>query len=1167
VSGFVHLRLHSEYSLVDSVVRVPELMAAARQAGLPALALTDASNLFGLVQFYASAEKAGIKPLIGCDLAVHEEEGGEPSRLTLLCMDGTGYRNLVMLVTRAWRDGQRLGVPGIARDWLRGHSAGLIALSGGAEGDVGRALLAERHAQAERALTDWLALFPDRYYLEVARLGRREDETHLAAAVRLAARHAVPVVAVNDVCFLAPDDFGAHEARVCIQQGRTLDDPRRPRRHTAQQYLRSPTEMATLFADLPEALANTVEVARRCNLTLELDKPRLPAFPLPDSERAEDRLRADAERGLAARLARAGVSDATPYRTRLEVELGVISGMGFAGYYLIVADFIAWARANGVPVGPGRGSGAGSLAAWALGITDLDPLAYDLLFERFLNPERVSLPDFDIDFCVEGRDRVVEYVAQRYGRDAVAQIVTYQTMGAKAVVRDVGRVLGHPYGFVDRIAKTIPAKSSDPDNPKVTLDMALEHEPEFARLYAEEDEVRAIVDLARELEDLARAAGRHAAGVIIAPGPITEFVALYQEQDSEQPVTQLEMGDAEKMGLVKFDFLGLATVTIIHRAVRIVNAARAGRGEAALDIDALPLDDAATFRLLKRGETTGVFQLESRGMKDLLRRLQPDRFEDITAVNALFRPGPLTSGMVDDFIERKHGRKKVEYPHPVLAKILEPTYGVFVYQEQVMQAAQAMAGYSLGGADLLRRAMGKKKAEEMAKQRDSFVSGALAAGVAPDVATHVFDLMAAFAGYGFNKSHAAAYALLAYQTAWLKAHHPAAFMAAVLTVDMQKTDKVVTLIHECRDMGLAVLAPDVNRSQWEFAVVDGRTILYGLGAIRGVGESVVSSVTGERERGGLFRDLDDFCRRVDLTRLNRRVLEVLIKAGALDALGPNRASLMAHLPQALGLAEQAQRAAATGQDDLFGLAPTPVVGGTLARIEERPEWDARDLLAAEKETLGLYLSGHPIDRYQRDLGAVASARIGTLTDQVPDAAELELPRYKQPQRQVAVAGLVVDVRRRPGRTSIMLDDGTGRLEATLFEDGVAQFGHLLAMDEVVVAEGRLGFDEFINGWRLTIKDLRKLEDVRARVLRRIQLTWPAGAGPAFVTTLKAVLEPFRGGRVLVGIDYPGAGARGVLTLGEAWRVRPTDELLTRLDALVGPDGLVLEYGPRLQVVA
>jgi DNA polymerase-3 subunit alpha len=1068
-----------------------------------------------------------------------------------------------------------LGVPAISRDWLAGRSDGLIALSGGHEGDVGRALIADRALDAASRLDEWQALFPDRFYIELARTGRRGEQEYLEAAVRLAAARGVPVVATNDVRFLSADDFEAHEARVCIQDGRTLDDARRPRRYTREQHLKPPEAMAALFADLPEALANTVEIAKRCNLELELGKALLPRFPLPAGESAERRIVSDAERGLAARLAAlsdaGSTKDPAPYRERLAAELDVISRMGFADYYLIVADFIAWARGHGVPVGPGRGSGAGSLAAWALGITDLDPLAYELLFERFLNPERVSLPDFDVDFCVEGRDRVVDYVAERYGRECVAQIVTYQTMGAKAVVRDVGRVLGHPYGFVDRIAKLIPVKSGDPDNPKVTLEKALELEPELARLAREDEVVRAILDLAGELEDLARAAGRHAAGVVIAPAPLTEYVALYQEEGGEQPVVQLEMGDAEKIGLVKFDFLGLATVTIIDRAMRTVNATRAARGEPPLDVARLPLDDPATYKLLKRGETTGVFQLESRGMKDLLRRLKPDRFEDIIAVNALFRPGPLGSGMVDDFIERKHGKRRVEYPHPALARILEPTYGVFVYQEQVMQAAQAMAGYSLGGADLLRRAMGKKKAEEMAQQRAIFVDGALRNGVDGRTATRVFDLMEAFAGYGFNKSHAAAYALLAYQTAWLKAHHPAAFMAAVLTVDMAKTDKVVTLIHECRDTGLAVVAPDVNRSRYEFTVLDERSVLYGLGAIRGVGEAAVPSLVEERERGGPFRDLDDFCRRIDLVKLNRRTLETLIKAGALDALGPNRASLMARLPRALAAAEQAQRARATGQDDMFGLA-APAAGAAvpdapLAPPETLPEWDMREKLAGEKETLGLYLSGHPIDRYARDLANVASARIGTLTDQAPDPAELDAPRYRQPQRQVSVAGLVVDVRRRPGRTSVLLDDGTGRVEATLFDEGMQQFGHLVAVDEVLVAEGRLGFDEFINGWRLTVKEIRKLEDVRARVLRRIVVRWPADAGPEFVARLKAVLEPFRGGRAAVAIDYAGGDAAALVALGEGWQVKPTDELVARLEGLVGPDGLVFNYGPPAQAAA
>ncbi len=972
--GFVHLHVHTEYSLVDGLVRVKPLVAACAAAGMPACAVTDQSNLFAMVKFYRAAQYAGVKPIIGVELWVRDaQHKDEAARLVLLCQNREGYLNLTRLVTRSYLEGQVRGIPGIDKSWLVGHSDGLIALSGGREGDVGRALLAGQSERAEQLLRDWLALFPQRYYLELMRTGRMGEEEYLHAAVALATICDAPVVASNDVRFLAREEFEAHEARVCIQDGRTLNDPRRPRHYSEQQYLRSPAEMAELFADIPEALANSVEIARRCNLELTLGENVLPEFPVPAGMDVNDFLRTESHQGLEQRLQRilAGVADVeatrAEYVARLNLELDVIIGMGFPGYFLIVADFIRWARNNGVPVGPGRGSGAGSLVAYALGITDLDPIHYDLLFERFLNPERVSMPDFDVDFCMEGRDRVIEYVAERYGRERVSQIITYGSMAAKAVVRDVGRVLGHPYGFVDRIAKLIPFELG------ITLDKALEQEDELRRLYKDDDDVHTLIDLARSLEGLARNAGKHAGGVVIAPSRLTDYTPLYCEQGSTATVTQFDKDDVEAVGLVKFDFLGLRTLTIIDWAVQTINRARVESGEAPLDITALPMDDVPSFDLLKRCATTAVFQLESRGMKDLIKRLQPDTFEEIIALVALFRPGPLQSGMVDDFIARKHGRQVVEYPHPDVEPILRPTYGVILYQEQVMQIAQVLSGYTLGGADMLRRAMGKKKPEEMAKQRASFVDGAKARGVEEATATYIFDLMEKFAGYGFNKSHSAAYALVSYQTAWLKSHYPAAFMAAVLSADMDNTDKVVTLIDECRDMKLDVAPPDINHSAYAFTVngVDG--IRYGMGAIKGVGLAAIEGIIAERTEKGAFRDLFDLCRRIDLRKANRRVLEALIRSGAMDALGDNRASLMASLPAALHLAEQDARDATAGQVDLFGLAAPQADAATTdvsAHTAHLPEWDEAERLTGEKETLGLYLTGHPIARYCRRAGQV-----------------------------------------------------------------------------------------------------------------------------------------------------------------------------------------------------
>ncbi|MDV3238617.1 MAG: DNA polymerase III subunit alpha [Gammaproteobacteria bacterium] len=1157
---FVHLHLHTEYSLVDGIVRVKPLVKAVAAAGMPACAVTDQSNLFALVKFYKAAIGAGIKPIIGADVWVHNaQDPNQPGRLVLLCQDRAGYLNLNELISRSYIDGQHRGVPVVQKDWLREHSAGLIALSGGRAGDVGLALLAGNTALAEELLDDWLALFPDRYYLELQRTGREREEDYLHAAVELAARRDVPVVATNDVHFLAPEDFEAHEARVCIHDGRTLDDPRRPRRHSEQQYLKTPEEMAELFADIPEALENTVEIARRCNLELTLGRNYLPDFPVPAGLTMDEFFRQQAREGLEARLVK--LFDATapdfaekrrPYDERLQIELDVIIQMGFPGYFLIVADFIKWAKANGVPVGPGRGSGAGSLVAYALTITDLDPIQYDLLFERFLNPERVSMPDFDVDFCMEGRDRVIDYVAEKYGRDKVSQIITYGSMAAKAVVRDVGRVLGHPYGFVDRIAKLIPFEIG------MTLDKALEQEEQLRQAYENEEDVRAIIDLARSLEGLSRNAGKHAGGVVIAPSKLTDFTPLYCEAGGANLVSQFDKDDVEAVGLVKFDFLGLRTLTIIDWALATLNRQRAARGEEPVDIERIPLDDPAAFNLLKACQTTAVFQLESSGMKDLIRRLQPDTFEDIVALVALFRPGPLQSGMVDDFIARKHDRSgaSIDYLHPSLKPVLEATYGVILYQEQVMQIAQVLAGYTLGGADLLRRAMGKKKPEEMAKQREIFTEGAVANGVDANVATYIFDLMEKFAGYGFNKSHSAAYALVSYQTAWMKAHHPAPFMAAVLSADMDNTDKVVTLIDECQSMKLNVVPPDINRSDYRFTVAGEDTVIYGLGAIKGVGQAAIEGVMAEREANGVFRDLYEFCRRVDLRKLNRRVLEALIRAGACDSLGENRATLMAQLPTALKLAEQSERDAGAGQVDLFGNA----IETEVAPVEavSLPEWDEEIRLQGEKETLGLYLTGHPICRYEDELARITSGRLAALI------GNGDAPNSRSVDRQVVVAGLVIALRvrqtRRGSMAFVTLDDRSARVEMRVFSDVFEHHRNLIAKDRVLVVEGVLGYDDYSGGQQLTADRLYDIGQAREIFARRVVIEVDdAKAGNGFLQSLAETLRPFREGKCPVWIDYRNRAARAQVALGREWNVRPADELLHRLHELAGEGHVQVEY--------
>ena len=1144
--GFVHLRVHSEYSLIDSVVRVGPLAERAAELGMAAIALTDVGNVSAMVKFYRKAMAAGVKPIIGADVLIETLPGTrEPSRLSLLCMSRKGFVQLCRLLTRSHAGGHDHARSAISRDWLQAEELDqLIALSGGEAGAIGQALSLGHAGQAREIAEDLAALWPGRYYLEVARLGRASEAAYIAQAVPLASDLGLPIVATNDVRFVTADEFEAHEARVCIASGKTLADPSRPREFTKQQFLKSPEQMAELFNDLPEALENSVEIARRCSFDLALGEIHMPQFEVPDGATAEALLREKAAAGLVARLSDAG----EVYQERLETELAVICRMGFEGYFLIVADFIAWARDNAIPVGPGRGSGAGSLVAWVLGITDLDPIEHELLFERFLNPERVSMPDFDIDFCIEGRDRVIDYVSQRYGRDKVSQIITYGTLAAKAVVRDVGRVLGHPYGYVDRIAKLIPFEVG------MTLEKALADDEEFRRLYEEDEEVGYLVDLAKQLEGLARNAGTHAGGVVIAPQELTEFMPLYADPESAS-LTQLDKDDLEAVGLVKFDFLGLKTLTIIDKAVQTINAERARAGEAPLDISALPVDDPETYRLLNTCATTAVFQLESRGMRDLIQRLKPDHFDDLVAILALFRPGPLQSGMVDDFIDRKHGRNSapIDYMHPRLEPILKPTYGVILYQEQVMQVAQELAGYSLGGADLLRRAMGKKKPEEMEKQRTIFLEGAEKQGVDPDRAAHIFDLMEKFAGYGFNKSHSAAYALLAYQTGWLKAHYPEAFMAAVMTADMDVTDKLVVLKDDCKRAGIEISPPSVNASSHGFTVGGENQIVYGLGAIKGVGQGVVENLIVERDRNGPYQDLLDLCRRVDSQKLNRRVLEALAKSGALDEFGQNRATLMHAIPDTLRLAESAAAAEAAGQGALFGsVAETEDLQHV---IEPRPDFTRRERLDAEYESLGLFLTGHPFDEYARHCREFSHGTIAAEVGSLPKPVE----RWST-KRELTLAGVVMDLRRRGNRLSVMLDDNTDRVEVTVFDELSEQSRHLLQKHQVLVIEGRLRFDDFLNAWRLTASRIRSVEEAIEEYARRITiLLSDNGKGVQLIDQLKDALARYRNGGCEVSIEYSSPVGEAQLVCGDDWLVRPTRELREDLSRLLGDHAYRIHY--------
>jgi DNA polymerase-3 subunit alpha len=1132
---FVHLRLHSEYSVSDGIVRLDQAVARAARDGMPALALTDLANLFGLVKFYSAARSAGVKPVIGADCWLQNPgERDKPLRLLLLCSSRAGYLRLCDLLSRAWLRNQHRGRAEISRSWLEeAGTEGLIALSGAVVGDVGQALAADNAEAAERLARAWAQLFPGRYYIELQRAGFAHGEALLARSVALAGRLGLPVVATHPVQFLDRADFKAHEARVCIAQGYVLADQRRPKLFTAEQYFKSQGEMAELFADLPQALENSVEIARRCNLEIQLGKSRLPAFPTPPSVTIDDFLRSEARAGLVRRFDKLALKEEERprYRERLEFEIRTIVQMGFAGYFLIVADFINWARRNAVPVGPGRGSGAGSLVAYSLGITDLDPLRYDLLFERFLNPERVSMPDFDIDFCQDGRDRVIEYVRGKYGEANVSQIATFGTLAARAVVRDCGRVLDLGYNFCDQIAKLIPVQPGK----TITLEDAREMEPLLAEREEKEEEVRELLELGGKLEGLVRNVGMHAGGVLIAPGRLTDFCALYAAEGTANVISQLDKDDVEAVGLVKFDFLGLTTLTVLDWAERYVRAL----GEASFALEKIPLNDAAAYKLLSAGNTTAVFQLESRGMRDLIKRARPDRFEDVIALVALYRPGPMD--LIPEYIERKHG-KRVEYLDPRLAPILGPTYGIMVYQEQVMQIAQVIGGYSLGTADLLRRAMGKKKPEEMAQQREIFVAGAEKNGLARSKATQLFDLMEKFAGYGFNKSHAAAYALLAYQTAYMKAHHAAAFFAANLSAVMDDTDKVRQFHEDGVANGLAILPPEVNASEYRFIPVDARTIRYGLGAVRGTGEGAINAIL-EARRAKPFVDLVDFCLRVDKRIVNRRVVEALVRAGAFDSLDANRARLLASVGRALEAAEQAE--AQASQESLFGEAEAPRSGASV--YVEAPPWDMKRKLTEEKAALGFYLSGHLFKVYERELARFPRVPLAKLS-----AGE-----------RVWMAGIVVAARtqmtRRGRMMVVMLDDGSAQVEISVFNELFEKHREKLKEDSLLVVAGKVQSDEFSGGLRVSADELMDLESLRSRYAALLKLSMN---GLADARRLQQVLGPYRAsgnGSCQVLVEYENDKANCRLALGESWRVRPDAQLISELGAWLAPENVEVVY--------
>ncbi|OBU43134.1 DNA polymerase III subunit alpha [Photobacterium damselae] len=1153
---FIHLRVHSDFSMIDGLAKVKPIIKKASELQMPALAITDFTNLCGLVKFYYAAHDAGIKPIIGADFKVQSEElGDELFDLTILAANNEGYKNLTLLISEAYQRGHVQHQPVIDKEWLIKHKDGLILLSGGKTGDVGKALLKGNQNMVEQCVAFYQTYFPDSYYLELVRTSRSDEEAYLHFAIELAEKAQLPVVATNDVRLLSADQFEAHEIRVAIHDGYTLADPNRPKNYSAQQYLRSEEEMCELFADIPEALENSVEIAKRCNVTVRLGEYFLPNFPTGELS-TEDFLIVKSKEGLEERLEflfpdpDIRAERRPEYDERLDIELEVINQMGFPGYFLIVMEFIQWSKDNGVPVGPGRGSGAGSLVAYALKITDLDPLEFDLLFERFLNPERVSMPDFDVDFCMDKRDQVIDHVADMYGRDAVSQIITFGTMAAKAVIRDVGRVLGHPYGFVDRISKLVPAE------PGMTLAKAFDAEPQLQQSYDSDEEVKDLIDMCRILEGVTRNAGKHAGGVVISPTTITDFAPLYCDAEGHHPVTQFDKNDVESAGLVKFDFLGLRTLTIIDWALGMINPRLEAQGKDPVNIAAIPMADQKSFTMLQRSETTAVFQLESRGMKDLIKRLQPDCFEDMIALVALFRPGPLQSGMVDNFIDRKHGREAVSYPdekwqHESLKDILDPTYGIILYQEQVMQIAQVLAGYTLGGADMLRRAMGKKKPEEMAKQRAVFEAGAIKNGVDGELSMKIFDLVEKFAGYGFNKSHSAAYALVSYQTLWLKAHYPAEFMAAVMTADMDNTDKIIGLVDECHRMKLKLLPPDVNKGLYRFNVDDQGAIVYGIGAVKGVGEGPIENIIAAREAGGHFKDLFDFCARIDTKKVNKRVLERLIKSGAMDRLGPNRASMMASLDDAIRAASQHHQAEAFGQTDMFGVlteAPEEVEH----KYANIPEWPDKVWLEGERETLGLYLTGHPINAYLSELKHYTTWRL----------------KDAQPTRRdgaATVAGLVIAARvmttKRGTRIGLLtLDDRSGRMEVMLFSEALERYLDLIETDRIVVVTGQVSFDDYNGGLRMSAREVLDISDAREKHLRGLAISvTEQQIDDKFFARFSEILEPHKAGTVPVNVYYQRSNARAKLTLGTEWRITPADQLISDLKILLGEKQVELEF--------
>ncbi len=1157
-NSFVHLKVHSDFSLKDGLSKMPALVKKAQSDNMIALGISDFNNFYGLVRFYGSALSNGIKPIVGIDIKLLDETTGTLSDLTLIAKTNDGYKKITEMLSEAYSKGYD-EFPKITKEHLIKLTDVIILISQNSL--LGHALVKADNHVVKNEVAFFEQYFHNHFYIAISRIKRNLEEDFINAAITLSEQKNIPLVAVNDVCFLKKEDFEAHEIRVAIYNGDTLEDPNRKKEHSQEQYFKSQEQMIALFKDIPSAIENTVEIAKRCNVTLRLGEYFLPSFPTGDMAES-DFLVQKSKEGLEERLEflfpneKERAEKRKVYDDRLIEELDVINQMGFPGYFLIVMEFIQWSKAHNIPVGPGRGSGAGSLVAYSLKITDLNPIPYDLLFERFLNPERVSMPDFDIDFCMIDRDKVIEHVSQMYGEQAVSQIITFGTLAARGVVRDVARVLGMPYSFGDRISKLIPP------TPGMTLAKALDQEESFSQLCSDDPDVGNLVELCKKLEGVTRNVGKHAGGVVIAPNKITDFSPLYFDEEGKNPVTHFDKNDVEYAGLVKFDFLGLRTLTIIKWALEMINKRLQSEGKSQILIESIPLDDKSCYDYLCSGKSTAVFQLESQGMKNLIKRLKPDCFEDMIALVALFRPGPLESGMVDNFVKRKHGEEEVAYPdhtfqHLSLKPILEPTYGVVVYQEQVMQIAQILAGYSLGGADLLRRAMGKKKPEEMAKQREVFREGAVKQGVDADLAMQIFDLVEKFAGYGFNKSHSATYALLSYQTLWLKKYYPAEFMAAVMSSEIENTEKLAFLFEECLDMGLKVLPPDVNSGDYYFTVNEKGEIVYALGAIKGVGLAPVESILQARKDGGIFKDLFDLSTRTNIKKLNKRTFEALVKSGACDKLGPHRAALMVNLEDAMKASSQQLKNEELGLVDMFGL-----LGESSESVENAyastPKWSKSDILKGEMDTLGIYLSGHPIESYQKELNYYINAQLSRLTE-------------NECYQTVTVAGMVDKFNQsttKKGNSilNIRLEDRSGSLEISLFDNAIMEHIHKIEKGRILVITGKVMpkiFNQDENApraYRINVQSVQSLEDLRLIRAKALAICIDKKKlDQSLLNSINEIITPYVGSGLPLHFYYQNDKAAVLVKADQSFRVKPNEILIDNLKQLLGEDNVLIEF--------